>query len=947
MKILARSFCVGISIVFFVASQAQPSQGKFDYNQAVSFPSPNAASLGKFGFIPMNYSSGTPGVSVPIYSIQEKDLSFDLSLTYNSNGLRVAEEASWAGFGWTLMATGAITRVIHGLPDLEGSVYLNNNNGKKWDDIGGLPYIDDLTANRIAEGYYDGEPDMFSFNFGKYSGKFILYRGEVVPLSYQNMSIKKVSNDFFITTDDGVIYAFSKRETTTFHDARQAYSFPTYVSSWLLTSITSANGVDRIDFLYASEQEVIESATSFGVDHTFMGNPPPYGNGVNDGYLCVDKRSNVSNSGSSVVASWRLAKIVSRTAEIVFVPSEVDRLDLYGSSKALSEVQIFSRETQSLIRKYKFDCDYFGDTSSQNTCRLRLNSVLETGVDGKLVRPYYFKYYDGTLPSKLSFGQDHWGYSNGVGNESLIPHIFDWQNFGDAIRIPDFGAERVAMLERIIYPTKGFTKFTYELNTYTTTSGDAPGPGLRVRQMEDFDGKRTIVKTFAYANPVFFGQPLYGEFHSASACACIIVNPDPIYGCIPLEVECGLYTITGQNASLYAGLSNFALAYKNVTERIGAGGVGGSTQYIYEVGNQFFLDRDIRLTETISKNSSDQMVKYLKNDYVTVSDTVFNAFTPKLTGTHMECQSLPKPRDPLYGYILSDYEIEVMYPINSYWVSLVKTTEVDFDTKGVETVRNESSYYYDATPVHRYVTRIEQPQSDGKINIRFLKYPQDFSTDADFGGDSYYNGLKKLVELHRYDAVVEYQQITRDKGTDYVTDAKVLLFKAYVSDNNIQISEVHTLESDVQLTPTNSYTAGGVFHFDNLPYRKLMSYDYDAYGNVTSRATRAEVVSYIWGYDGTLPIVQVKGINSADLVSAYNAVNGDLSDLRIHPNLVHLPLVSYTYVPLVGVATIVDANGQRITYSYDELGRLIAVYDNNNDVIQAQQYNYKNKIDEQ
>ncbi|SHM98777.1 YD repeat-containing protein [Flavobacterium chilense] len=52
-------------------------------------------------------------------------------------------------------------------------------------------------------------------------------------------------------------------------------------------------------------------------------------------------------------------------------------------------------------------------------------------------------------------------------------------------------------------------------------------------------------------------------------------------------------------------------------------------------------------------------------------------------------------------------------------------------------------------------------------------------------------------------------------------------------------------------------------------------------------------------------------------------------------------ITTYTYIPLVGVSTITDPKGDKITYTYDSFGRLEFVKDKNNNILSQNQYNYK------
>ena len=53
-------------------------------------------------------------------------------------------------------------------------------------------------------------------------------------------------------------------------------------------------------------------------------------------------------------------------------------------------------------------------------------------------------------------------------------------------------------------------------------------------------------------------------------------------------------------------------------------------------------------------------------------------------------------------------------------------------------------------------------------------------------------------------------------------------------------------------------------------------------------------------------------------------------------------ITTYTYIPLVGVSTITDPKGNKTTYKYDALGRLVQVKDRDNNILTENEYHYKN-----
>lgn len=87
------------------------------------------------------------------------------------------------------------------------------------------------------------------------------------------------------------------------------------------------------------------------------------------------------------------------------------------------------------------------------------------------VPPYLFSYFSEKVPRSLSLGLDHWGFYNGVSNNpGLIPtHVVKYQ--GQITQKPGanrdavFPAMRGGTLQKITYPTGGFTAFDYEPNT--------------------------------------------------------------------------------------------------------------------------------------------------------------------------------------------------------------------------------------------------------------------------------------------------------------------------------------------------------------------------------------------------------------------------------------------------------------------------------------------------
>jgi len=175
--------------LFFLLSQI------FSYCQGLSMPknihSPNAASLGKYGDIPISYYTGTPTISIPLYSLNISDIPLNINLSYNATGVRVNDMPVWVGQNWSLNAGGVITRTIKAIADeintKEAPEYYYNGwytygyfasearkylNADGWDKQDYIFNDEKLETGNYNEGISrEFEPDIFTFNFMGHNGK--------------------------------------------------------------------------------------------------------------------------------------------------------------------------------------------------------------------------------------------------------------------------------------------------------------------------------------------------------------------------------------------------------------------------------------------------------------------------------------------------------------------------------------------------------------------------------------------------------------------------------------------------------------------------------------------------------------------------------------------------------------------------------------------------------
>ena len=480
-------------------------------------PSPNAAALVKSVDVQVGEYTGVPNISLPLYTVKSGDLTLPITLDYHASGIKVEQEASWVGLGWSLNAGGCITRQTRGKDDFGSNGYVfsdslppsYSDNYPKWGTAQeNMNYIDFYKS--VSAGNDDGEPDLFYYNFNGKSGKLIFEKQSgliavATPLS-QN-GIKFLYNcsgrSWEVTDENGVKYTFSSTEWTTnyFNSSTTRWTSSTCyntsidneaeITTWYLNKIEPPTG-NPISFEYADNQN--ETITQVQRSELFH---QPCAPNSEVGISYQGSGSNNYTASMQETDQIFLQKITFADGYIDFISG--DRTDLASSNsnkpQRLERIEIYDK-TGELKKKYTFNYSYFNDEKNTTEYeRLKLNSIVEASNTDS-IPPYEFTYNAVSLPSKVSSSQDYWGFYNGKYNasikqyqlvatseyvihrqykpssiETLLPY-FEGKVSGldcflnGANREPDSLKMQAAILTKIKYPTGGTTEFEYEPNQY-------------------------------------------------------------------------------------------------------------------------------------------------------------------------------------------------------------------------------------------------------------------------------------------------------------------------------------------------------------------------------------------------------------------------------------------------------------------------------------------------
>lgn len=922
------------------------------YNNISMPETPTGASLGKYGEIPVNMATGVPQINVPIFSFDVDGLEIPISLSYHASGVKVNDLSTAVGLNWTLNAGGGIFRSVNGLPDEDGwvtqfgpipnSFYNNFNSPFEFNYYSAM--LGGVNGNGLAA-TRDHNPDDYHYNFLGHSGKFItdFYNNTIkniadelqIDFDYSNSVVKdQQGNSFYFEGVKEHSYrkyaSFNTRIPDTIGHgdllgAEMEYGHPT---GWLLSKITTRNNKE-VSFDY--EEYWIEEDTN--------GNNFTVSSSITFGYDC-----RMPSLGGGVVAPFAsLTRTVGFVADPYINGYNVQLLTKITSDQYYINFQ-YSTDANLSVWQRKLDKILVEDRNSGHTkefnliygtfdgdARLQLQRIFEKKGSEELPG-YSFYYKNGQLPPRYSFSQDFFGYHNGKNNtNSLAPkdpeirNLFltaGFVNFYDnntSDRAHSLGPMQIGVLEEMVYPTGGWSKFYYEANAEYNPyiSKVQYCGGLRVKKIEHIDPTDGVVNTLTYHYQGLEGQSYETHKHYTQT------------------MEGSPYDIGGKwtfHSGFVANktINNTGYFYKEVTET--------------QIGDQENLKRKFTFTENFSYTTLGHLLEseiiFKGNDTIKIVEYDYGSFgIPKtihwnILGDHT-CGNEPDVLNKVvssyqFGYHQQSTGDMGMFPTRIattdfvYPNKITTLKEIDYDHTTLLKLQEVTDTRHVRIGRHQYAMQNpfgERIQTD--YYYPTVPYPEGFPIDFPKG------------------LVIKQETTTHKGGTSIQTAGRAFAFDDY--------GNIKTVYGFSQGQGSNnsslSYVPG--------TYEELTSFIYSDGYPVQVKPKKGTPTSYIWNKKSNTLVAKIEGrpisgINSGLVTQLENATYGQLPSLlsQLRTSLLgqsHPPFVTtYTYKPLAGVATITDPKNQIITYQYDAFGRLESVKDLEGNLVEEYEYNYSN-----
>ena len=473
--------------------------------------------------------------------------------------------------------------------------------------------------------------------------------------------------------------------------------------------------------------------------------------------------------------------------------------------------------------------------------------------------------------------------------------------------------------------------------------------GVRIAEIitnDDNSPQNTIVKSYDYTKN--FRQPKPGNSVRSSGKLFL----DPYYGvnvsychidqCKRLIMNSHLVDPLGFPIQIKGG----HIGYSEVTEIINNKAGGFVTTHFKNEEEHF--SRNLVLREE-TYNSNQEIVKSIENEYIyttALSQPVTTEIRIWFTKTIMkEVPCFSVNGNPVISIVFDLAFGEYLpYTINSKWYGISERKEKLYN--GNDFITSITQYDYDGlenngNKKHFFPTRITTQMSDGSLFMKKNRYAMDFNSP---------NSSINILQVRYANKLIEEQ--------NYRNSALISSVYTKYNDktNPIEIYRCNFSKLNNPGLASNGDLAPNTFYEKYLSFQRAAIRD----NILTQTLLDATFKSYIWGYNNSLPVVEIENLEYSEIplnvrnqIAQYtfsnscdpNLIRQDILFMQnqlenIGTNKPHL-ITLYTYKSAVGITSVTNPSGFTTFYEYDEFGRLKVIKDHMGSILQFNEYKYK------
>ncbi|MBE6244535.1 MAG: hypothetical protein E7108_03315 [Bacteroidales bacterium] len=990
-------------LLFFTLSGSSHllAQSSFKFYDDISLPQTDAWNFVRQGEVSPSLYTGTINLSVPIYEYKDKDFTIPIVATYSSNGNTPNQLPGILGPGWNLELGGYITIETNGIPDYGENTrhvpgfystnqdfYYNQHEPSKWwrfmffqfqyESGTGAPQIVHCKGTRPGYSHddeTDAQPDIFHFSVPGHKGSFHFgFRGDVIfynttldPSGYKlEIETKDITASEYgfsrfkkitIISPDGYRYVFDGSPGSPSVDLAKSGERNIFdmITAWHLTKIVAPNG-RWATFSYTSFNQTVYTpgnvVTGGGVSDTqyYFKEPviPAYGpSGLSDDGRCQKRELRngrltgiLFSDGSSIGLTYSTNGYPNGDQ---YKKNPSDTIRVYQNTVRLTGIYVnkVGGESQTAAAQFTHLRNNYGGKVSY------LRSIIVQGIG-----TYSFDYagWDDAskpYPHHNTFSVDHWGYYNGKNNNVFFPQTSinmgtQKEKILDNTRDPDASYSVLGMLEKITYPTGGYTTFQYEPHDYSTavsrsydtllTKSFAP----RLIALEGTAGGVRIKKISSYLSNGTLSQEKRYEYKDAHGKSSGILNWMPRYG-ISYECYASPGSLTESSGYKSSSLQDYGFTdveYRSVTEHIKdstrilniftslADGKGFMDRLMVEwwiaarekavlaneqvaewVMGPYFGEPRISVHSATAPLTSLQSQRgMLKERRVFKNDTTFSASLKDSTAFLLDTTSfsyLPCYLVRMFG----TYAVFTGKHLPKETVSA--TRQDDMSLEKISRTQMEYNSFWE-------VTETKTVRPDGDTIITELTHLRDLEDNV-INSSTVYSAMKRRNIL-----ILPIEEKTFRKkpgGTSEQIAGRRCTYALFPKGTDTLI--LPSLIESYDLTNQTWKKEAKILSYDN-------------FGNITQlEDADGNTVSYLWSSDGQYLILQAKGLSQSQIqqyvtISEISASTGipDIQDRNLRNAFPDADITTIRYLCGVGPKWMKDASGNITEYTYTQWGKL-------------------------
>ncbi|MBW8360994.1 MAG: hypothetical protein K0M56_02265 [Kaistella sp.] len=428
--------------------------------------------------------TGAQNIEIPLFTIQEGNISLPVKLVYHTSGIKVDQKASEVGLGWSLLTGPQINRKINIVND-----WHQTNNYNPWPKTNGyfrkirenLP----VTQSNGGDIYYTAEstPDEYFLSLNGKMRRFIL-TNENTPLEltksglwiqpyssiFPNFSDRqpKDFNKFIITDNDALKYTFidggvkrvggESMELT--QQTASGFGEHASVSDWKVSKIEDVLSNTSVIFEYIVDPnaKIYPSISENSSRRYLNGTSIPFERGIPSTYQQGSQfQFFVNDILQSISSKKYIAAIKFSSGQLKFNYDTVVETISYGTNSSeyiLKSIEQLDNQN-NLIKKYTFNYSNFTCSPNVNDidlCNERLKLVsLEESNKGK----YEFFYNILPLYSYTSTRFDFLGYHTDANIDDIDKGLYyypgkkEWSLLPYNLPIPPYDPGNYLEIQKI------------------------------------------------------------------------------------------------------------------------------------------------------------------------------------------------------------------------------------------------------------------------------------------------------------------------------------------------------------------------------------------------------------------------------------------------------------------------------------------------------------------